>query len=166
MPESALTVGDPAAMRDLARLISGRAELVGAATTGVMGKLGEAVFEGAAADRIRAAMGDAQTQVTDSASRLRDIAADLLADADEVERQNAALKAAAERAEEAARQARERAATPGAGTDPAGTDPVPTAGTGVTTTTAPTEPTTPTPVPDVPVTTEGVTVTAAEDEEA
>lgn len=147
MPDGALTVGDPLAMRDLARTLVGRAELLTAAGTGVTSKVAGAVFEGPAADRIRGATAEAQAQVTAAAGRLRDIASDLLADANEVERQNLALKVAAQQAAEA--KAAEAKGQPAA---------VPTPGAGVTTTQAPAETPPPTPTPPAPEVSTGVTV--------
>ncbi|MEH3052380.1 MAG: hypothetical protein PGN13_00030 [Patulibacter minatonensis] len=109
---SSTSVGDPEAMRALARELLGRADLV--ATGGAAGALAldGATFEGPAAERLRGTLTDARTQVQQVADRMREIAGDLAADASIVEDLNAQLAKAAAEAAEAAK-------TPTTPTDPA-----------------------------------------------
>ena len=95
MIETALTVGDPDAMRELASALTGRADGIAATTGRISGNVQAAVFEGPAADRVRGVVDGARSQAMNAVELLRQAAASLRADANEVERQNDALRAAA-----------------------------------------------------------------------
>lgn len=92
----AAMIGDPAAMRATANALLGRAEVIAGSLAGVVTSLDAATFEGGAARRLRSATSATQAQVAAAAAELRDIAAALLADAADVERQNAEAKAEAD----------------------------------------------------------------------
>jgi hypothetical protein len=91
-------VGDPDAMRDLARALMGRADLIADAGIAPSSSLAGATFEGPAAVRLRGALDEARAEALEAASRLRDVATTLVTDAGEVERRNNELELEAERA--------------------------------------------------------------------
>lgn len=92
-----LSVGDPEAMRAIARTIQGIAENLRAAQAPAFATLESTTFTGRAAGRVRGAAGDAKAQADRAAADLEAIAAQLGADAGLVEAQNEALERAAEK---------------------------------------------------------------------
>ena len=88
-------VGDPEAMRVLARELGSRAELLSSIPAGFKASLDGSTFEGAAANRLRAAAASTHGRVAHLADDLRTVAANLFADARVVEQQNAAAAAQA-----------------------------------------------------------------------
>lgn len=95
---TAATVGDPEAMRAFARELVSRADLLRAAHAQPAARLGAATFEGPASRRLRSSADDVGTRLAGICSDIEATAQALLADAGTVERENAALRAAAERA--------------------------------------------------------------------
>lgn len=105
---AAPTVGDPEAMRALAKVLTARAEVI-ASSVNVVSCVDTITFEGPAARRLRGAVADSRRQVLTCAGELRLVAARLMADATKVELQNRQLQLAAEReAAQAERDAREQ----------------------------------------------------------
>jgi hypothetical protein len=96
------TVGDPEAMRAIARDLRRRADALQSSTEGVCGGFAAVVFEGPAAPSTRMAVEEARGRVLSATQAMSALAAQLASDADRVEEQNAELR---RRAEEAARQA-------------------------------------------------------------
>jgi hypothetical protein len=89
-------VGDPEAMRALARTIAARADLLNTIPAGFAAALEDATFEGGAAVRLRGSASDARGRAADLSAELRDIATALYADATRVETQNADARKDAE----------------------------------------------------------------------
>jgi hypothetical protein len=87
-------IGDPEAMRLLARELAARADLVGDTPSGFTAALDGATFEGAAAVRLRETATAARGRAADVATELREIATALNADATLVEQQIAEAQAA------------------------------------------------------------------------
>lgn len=94
--------GDPEAMRALARELMGRADLITDAAITPSASLAGVTFEGPAAARARGTLDGVRSEVLLAASRLRDTATRLSADAVIVERMNADLEREAEEAAAAA----------------------------------------------------------------
>ncbi|MBS1870104.1 MAG: hypothetical protein JSS99_10595 [Actinobacteria bacterium] len=94
----AATVGDPEAMRALARELLGRAQLVRGLAAPAVGRLEAAVFEGPAATRLRGEATRLAAALAAAAGDLAGVAGALLADAAGLEGQNDALRREAEAA--------------------------------------------------------------------
>jgi len=97
--------GDPDAMRALATVIAGRADVIAGVPTGFGSALAGAAFEGPAAERLRGAGDAARGGISAVVAELHGIASALLGDADVVERMNEDAKAKAEAAEAAEKAA-------------------------------------------------------------
>jgi hypothetical protein len=78
-------VGDPAAMRAAAARLQLRAEQLGAAGARLEAQVGSMVYEGPAADRLRASTVDRRQRLQVAAGRLQDLAATLMRSAADVE---------------------------------------------------------------------------------
>ena len=96
------TVGDPEAMRAMARDLRHRADRLQGAAEAACGEFAAVVFEGPAAPAARMAVQDVRGRVQGATQALIALAAQLSGDADRVEQQNADLR---REAEEAARKA-------------------------------------------------------------
>ncbi len=137
MTETALSVGDPDAMRALASALISRADALAATTGRISGDVRSAVFEGPAATRVRGIVEDSRSQAMGAVDLLRQTASSLSTDAIEVERQNDALRAAAVAKAEADLAAETDGSSADSPSDPA--SPTATPGTGSVAGAAPTE---------------------------
>jgi len=116
------TVGDPDAMRALARQLMTRADVLSAAQRGPAAQLAAATFDGPAASRLRGTAEELRTRLGGVCADLQATAQSLLTDASAVEQQNVGLRIAATQAAEQEAAAKRAAAAPPP--DPVETGPV------------------------------------------